>query len=343
MSCDVPAWWRPTFDTMPLEEFIHEQHDVVSRKQWLLAGGSLAELRRRLRRRDWTTVFPGVYFMHRAQPPQSAQDLAALLYAGDDAAWCHETAAARWGLVSPTGRNLSHVLVPWPRRVRRQPGLAVHSSTGVRRLAPGLSPPRVTAAHATLDRVDGCATLDDAYALTADSCQAGQVSAADISRALSVRRVRWGRELRRALGSTLDGSDSLLEVRYVRDVERRHGLPRSTRQRRTGNDIADCAYERYGVLVELDGRLHLLTTRRWRDLSKDNRATLRGEATLRYGWLDVDTRACLVALQVLDLLTLRGYDGPSRPCGPGCPVPRRGCDMRHDVNNVPAGGLFLTW
>ena len=101
MSCDVPAWWRPTFDTMPLEEFIHEQHDVVSRKQWLLAGGSLAELRRRLRRRDWTTVFPGVYFVHRAQPPQSAQDLAALLYAGDDAAWCHETAAARWGWFRP--------------------------------------------------------------------------------------------------------------------------------------------------------------------------------------------------------------------------------------------------
>ena len=163
MSSDGPSWWRPAFDSMPLDEFIHDQHDVVSRKQWLLAGSPLAALRRRLRRRDWTTVFPGVYFTHRARP----------------------------------------------RRVRRQPGLAVHSSkVEASRLALGLSPPRVTAAHATPDRIDECASLDDAYALTADSCQTGQVLATDVSTALGVRRVRWGRELRRALGSALDGSDS---------------------------------------------------------------------------------------------------------------------------------------
>jgi very-short-patch-repair endonuclease len=324
MPTPAPAWWRAALDTIPLEELIHDQHDVVSRQQWLLAGGSLATIRRRLRRRDWVTIFPGVYLTHRAQPGQDAQDLAALLYAGDGAAWCHQTAAARWGLIAPREPQVSHVLVPWPRRVRRQPGLVVHSSAAATaRLAPGLSPPRVTAAHATLDRLAGCPSLDDAYALIADSCQTGRVRVVDIAAALSTRRVRWGSHLVHALASTLDGSDSLLEVRYVRDVERRHGLPRSARQRRTGDDIADCTYEAYGVLVELDGRLHLLTSRRWRDMSKDNRAALRGEVTLRYGWVDVATRPCLVARQVLDLLSLRGFDGRSRPCGRGCPVPRR--------------------
>jgi hypothetical protein len=77
------------------------------------------------------------------------------------------------------------------------------------------------------------------------------------------------------------------------------------------------------VLIELDGRLHLLTARRWRDMAKDNRATLRGEATLRYGWLDVDSQACQVALQVLGLLVMRGYRGGAHPCRLDCPVPRR--------------------
>jgi very-short-patch-repair endonuclease len=307
-----------------LAEFIHDQRDVVSRRQWLRAEGTLAELRRRLRRRDWTPVFPGVYYIHRAAPPQSARDVAALLYAGDDAAWCHETAARSWGLIPARGTLVSHVLVPWPRRVRRQPGLRVHSSLSAsERLVPHLSPPRVTAAHATLDRADDCTSLDGALALVAHACQTGQVSVVEIEAALASRSVRWGAQLRRAITTVLAGSDSLLEVRYVRDVEGRHGLPRSTRQRRTGEDISDCAYEDFGVLIELDGRLHLLTGRRWRDMAKDNRATLRGEATLRYSWYDVDTRACQVAVQVLSLLRLRGYDGSSHPCGPGCPVPRR--------------------
>ena len=137
---------------------------------------------------------------------------------------------------------------------------------------------------------------------------------------LGTRRIRWGVELNKALSSSLDGSDSLLEVRYVRDVERRHGLPRSTRQRRTGKDVADCAYEEYGVLVELDGRLHLLTSRRWRDMSKDNRAALRGEATLRYFWLDVTRSPCEVAVQVIGVLRLRGWRGVPKPCCASCPV-----------------------
>jgi very-short-patch-repair endonuclease len=322
MDADTPWWWR-ALEVTPLEEFIHDQHDVVSRRQWLLAGASLATLRRRLRRRDWITVFPGVYYTHRADPPQFAQDVAALLYAGDDAVWCHQTAAMRWGTVKFQQRQISHVLVPWPRRVRRQPLLAVHSSVAVSsRLAQHLTPLRVTAAHATLDRVEDCLTLDDAYAVVADSCQTGQLSIRDLDAALGTRRVRWGADLRRALAS-LRGSDSLLEVRYVRDVERAHGLPRSARQRRIGDDISDCSYDGYGVLIELDGRLHLLTARRWRDMAKDNRATLRGEATLRYGWLDVDSQACQVALQVLGLLVMRGYRGGAHPCRLDCPVPRR--------------------
>jgi very-short-patch-repair endonuclease len=74
------------------------------------------------------------------------------------------------------------------------------------------------------------------------------------------------------------------------------------------------------VLVELDGRIHLEAIRRWRDMRRDNRSTLRAEATLRYGFIDVRQQPCEVAVQVLAVLRSRGFTGRVRACGRGCPV-----------------------
>jgi hypothetical protein len=49
-----------------------------------------------------------------------------------------------------------------------------------------------------------------------------------------------------------------------------------------GGEFTDVYYDGFGLLVELDGRLHLVPRQRWRDLDRDNRATLRAEATLPY-------------------------------------------------------------
>lgn len=73
-------------------------------------------------------------------------------------------------------------------------------------------------------------------------------------------------------------------------------------------------------MVELDGRAHLEASRRWRDMRRDNRSTLRGEATLRYGYLDVTEQPCDVAAQVLLALRARGFTGRVQRCRPGCPV-----------------------
>jgi hypothetical protein len=52
---------------------------------------------------------------------------------------------------------------------------------------------------------------------------------------------------------------SALEFRYVRDVERRHGLPTAIRQARltagSRTRYLDNLYEEAGVAVELDGRV----------------------------------------------------------------------------------------
>jgi very-short-patch-repair endonuclease len=110
----------------------------------------------------------------------------------------------------------------------------------------------------------------------------------------------------------------LLEIRYARDVERRHGLPRGKRQRSVDGQFTDVYYT--GLNVELDGRLHLVPHQRWRDLDRDNRATLRAEATLRYGWFDITNRPCDAAVQVVQVLRRTHPSLAATPCASECPV-----------------------
>ena len=88
------------------------------------------------------------------------------------------------------------------------------------------------------------------------------------------KKMRWRRELAAALGDADDGVLSVLEYRYVRRVERPHGLPAARRQarirQRTGNRYLDNLYEEYGVCVELDGTAAHPADEQWRDKRRDN-------------------------------------------------------------------------
>lgn len=311
-------WWRIHFDMFGLEELIHRQDGVVSRSQWLLDDGDDVSIRRLVRRREWRPIFPGVYATQRSDPTAFGLAVGALLYAGPGAVWSHATAAHHLGLTKSVSPSI-HLTVPSTRRIRPQPGLLVHRSNQVlQRQLRGVWPPRVTCAHAVIDQLSDCLRLDEALARVADSCQTGRVHLDDITAALSVRNVRWGKQLRLIAQDALKGSDSLLEVNYVCNVERRHRLPASIRQRSCDGDTSDCAYGGFDTLVELDGRVHLRADKRWRDMSRDNRAAMRGEVTLRYGWFDVNERCCGVAAQVYQVLHGRGFRGVVRRCGPGC-------------------------
>ena len=64
-------------------------------------------------------------------------------------------------------------------------------------------------------------------------------------------------EIETALNDAGEGMLSWLERRYVRGVERSHGLPTASRQARVrhegGNRYLDNLYEAYRLCVELDG------------------------------------------------------------------------------------------
>ncbi|MFF0343773.1 hypothetical protein [Kribbella sp. NPDC004875] len=314
-------WWRGQLRDVGIDALIHAQTQVVSRVQLLAAGWTEPRIRRPLRSRRWRAVHPGVYITRTGPIGYAERLIAALLYAGPEAAWSHYTAAEQLGLLTPDPARPVFVTIPEYRRVLpRRDVVILRDAHWADRLA-ALAPPRRTAAHAVLDIVGSARSLDEAAAVIAASCQSGRVVPADIVDALQDRpRLRHRRALRPILTDVAEGVHSLLELRYLRDVERRHGLPRGVRQRAVEGEFTDVYYDGFGLVVELDGRLHLVPRQRWRDLDRDNRATLRAEATLRYGWFDVTERACAAAVQVLEVMRRTHPFLDAAPCSPRCPV-----------------------
>ncbi|MGZ0151695.1 hypothetical protein ACXJJ3_31880 [Kribbella sp. WER1] len=323
-------WWMRRLHEGGLAALIDDQDQIVSRAQLLAAGWSEPRIRKSLRNKRWRTVHPGVYVAHTGGIGYAARLLAALLYAGPEAGWSHYSAAEQLGLLKPDPDRQVYVTIPEYRKVRPQPGLVIRRDEYWADRLAGVAPPRRTPAHAVLDVVGITPTLDKAAAVVAEACQSGRVGAEDLLHALGERRrLRHRGSLRPIIADVVAGSHSLLELRYLRDVERRHGLPRGQRQRSVDGTFTDVHYDGFELNVELDGRLHLVPQQRWRDLERDNRATLRSESTLRYGWFDVTNRPCDAAVQVLQVLRRTNPSLTARPCSPTCPV--------RSFRNVSAG------
>ena len=127
------------------------------------------------------------------------------------------------------------------------------------------------------------------------------------------------------LGDVADGAESVMEVRFLRDVERAHALPTGRRQRPTVVTTArvhDVAYEEQRVLVELDGRLGHQGAARVTDGIRDRRSATRGWLTVRAFWVDVAVTPCELAREMGEILVDRGWPGAPRACR------RRNCAMR---------------
>ncbi|MGW6280707.1 hypothetical protein [Kribbella sp. NPDC055071] len=314
-------WWRERLAAEGIEALIQVQNRIVSRVQLLAGGWSEARVGGRLRTRRWQAIHPGVYATHTGPIGYDERLLAALLYAGPEAAWSHHTAAEQLGLIKSDPKRPVHVVIPESRRVKAQRDLVIHRDEHWADRLAVVVPPRRTAAHAVLDIVGSSSSPEHAAAVIAEACQSGRVGPAELEEALVDRpRLRHRRVLRPIIADVAAGSHSLLELQYLRDVERRHGIPPGLRQRAVDREFTDVFYPGFGLVVELDGRLHLAPRQRWRDLDRDNRATLRAESTLRYGWVDITSRPCAAAVQVVDVLRRTTPTLTAHPCAPGCPV-----------------------
>ena len=121
------------------------------------------------------------------------------------------------------------------------------------------------------------------------------------------------------------GAHSVIEYRYDHDVEQAHGLPTAAKQVKYikpdgSRGYRDRYYEKYKLIVELDGKQYHPLEHRGRDQDRDNDAAATVGSTLRYGWVDVTSKRCDSARQVHAALARRGYTGPLTPCSPTCAV-----------------------
>ncbi|MGI3782994.1 MAG: type IV toxin-antitoxin system AbiEi family antitoxin domain-containing protein [Janthinobacterium lividum] len=293
------------------------QDGVVSTAQAESAGMTRHVIARCLGAGQLGTIVRGVYAVGVAPPSFDGLSWAGCLVGGEGSRIGGLAAARLLGLADEVP-DVVTVLLPDGRRagrddprwefVRGRPGVRLGTGQG--------SPPRISVEDTVLDL---CDRSDKAEVV-------GWVSAAVQRRLTTPNRLRRRVDDRSRLQhrqlvlSLIDdvelGAESPIEIAYLNDVERAHGLLCGDRQRRPVGStyVTDVKYDPYALLVELDGKLGHLGKGRFRDMKRDNAHVLLGRPTLRFGHADVLTSPCEVAVQVADMLIRCGWGGLPAPC-----------------------------
>lgn len=291
-----------------------DQAGVVSAAQVRAEGFSLRSVDRLVGQRSWSRLLPGIYSVHSGEPSWLTNAWAGVMFGGDHARLGFEAAGHVWNLRSEPPSTVV-VLIPAKRQLVDRPPWVFRRETDATRAkrSPG-SPPRTTIEDTVVDLCRG-ASASEVTDLVTKAVQSRRTTAPRLLECVDRRaRVAHRTMLRDLLGDVAEGAQSVLELRYVRDVERAHGLPTATRQARArrGSAYRDARYDDYATIVELDGKTH--AGEALRDSRRDNSALIDGEVTLRYGWPDVSDRACVVAWQVASVLRARGWPGSPTRC-----------------------------
>lgn len=314
-------------------ELLAEQGGVVSRAQCVELGMSADTVENQLRYGRWRQLRRGVYATFTGEPGRESRLWAALLRAGPGAMFSHHTAAELHGLVDRPS-PLIHITVPAdrnPARYAKLPGVVIHRSAAARGSRhPMLSLPRTRIEDTVLDLIQAAAGFDEKYdwicrAIGRRLTTARRIRAALDARAKFPRR----REVEQALADADAGALSTLELWYLRDVERPHGLPAAKRQARvrqqTGSRYLDNLYEEYRLCVEIDGTAAHPASEQWLDKRRDRWNAVHAKIlTLRFGYVDLRNQhsRCGTAAEVAASLSDRG-PSVGHPCRrPGCPVGR---------------------
>lgn len=317
-------------DDKALARQLRRQEGVVTRQQLRECGVSDSDVERMIRRRELTRIGPRLFVNHTGALTWDQRAWAAVLsYA--PAALAGRSALQAHGLRGhDRGKNSPIVVcVDRTRSIRRRPGVHVLQLKDFEaRSQMSLSPPRLRVEHALLWEASAQEKPVRALAILADAVQQGATTPGRLADALALHPVLRHRQLLlEILRDVARGAYSVLEQRYLVDVERPHGLPTADRQRRVkpGRTVAyrDVDYVELGTGVELDGRIgHEDALDRWADLDRDLDAVTAGQLTLRAGWAQV-LEPCRLAIVVGDVLTARGWSDQLTSCGPDCLVADR--------------------
>lgn len=306
------------------------QDGVVSRAQALtvLTPGQLRWL---LHRGTWRQLHPGVYATHSGEVSWAARCQAALLYFGEGAALSRESAAYLLR-IERDQPPMVHVDLPHNTaaatltrvHVRRRRRLETIERGGLT-----ITEPAFTVIDLAGQR---WASRQDAVAVVARAVQRKATTVPRLVEELSRRRShRHRRPLELALGAVGEGAESGLEVTYLEDVVRKHGLP--PMRLNIPDTIAGAAVRRdftneeFGVVAEVDGMLGHEGDGRVKDARRDRKTLATGRVTARQTWVEVHYGPCELAADLFGIYRTRGYRGGIILCGPACTVRRHLADL----------------
>lgn len=313
---------------MPISDpFGLGQDGVATRRQLLARGVSDAQLRARLRTGRWQGMDVGVYATFSGPAPPRTLVWAAILRAGPGAVAGPRTSLWLAGATDRLPSRLD-VVVPGERRVRGVGQVKVSRRGRLAEAAhPASRPPRLRLEVAVLDVCGDCDRPEAAVDLVVRVVQRRLTTAARLREWLAAQPRHCRRRLLAdVLADVEQGVRSALERRWLNDVQRAHGLPRSVLNQ--GDDgegrrrYRDVVFVEFGLVVELDGREAHPADQAFRDRRRDNLVTVGGRRTLRYGWREISQDPCGVAAEVAAVLTCLGWTGTPHPCGPTCRLPK---------------------
>ena len=294
-----------------------EQSGVVSRAQAIGLGLGPTVIRRLLLEGRWGRFDAGLYLVPDIDPTWRAKVWAAILVGGPDARAAGATAASLHGLTESEALPIE-VLIPTGKKVLDRPWVTFRQErVGVRAVSTRAVPPATRVADTVLDL---CARGSEAAAISwvTAAVQRRLTTSGELLSAMN-RRARLPNRLvlREVLSDVAGGVHSALEHRYRHDVELAHGLPTAERQRSVAGraEFVDVWYRRFGVLIELDGRIGHVGEGMWRDRRRDNAHARASQVTLRYGWQEVCDQPCAIATEVFEVLISRGCAGYPDRCG----------------------------
>jgi very-short-patch-repair endonuclease len=309
------------------------QDGIVDKDQARSAGFSDRQIVHRVNSGRWQRIYPGVYATFSGRLSRNARLWAAVRWAGDWAMLSHETAAEVHGMIDGPLSETIHVTVPLRRRpaqLRPASGITVHrSDQSQTQFAGPFKLPRTRIEDTVLDLVSAAPDFDRGYMWISRAVTRRLVTVGALRAALGKRsRIRWRQWLNDSFNESRDGMQSPLERRYVRDVERAHGLPASRHQaRRQINGKAhykDSWYPEYRLAVEIDGPAYHQNEQVQRDKDRDNVNLAADDVkTFRFGPVAVTEQACKTAAMVAVTLQRNGWRGSPHPCRRfGCAVGR---------------------
>lgn len=315
-------------DTSALQRLLRQQDGVVAWRQLVDLGATRTDVRRLLARGELVTVHPRVYVNHSGRPTRNQRQWAAVL-ACAPAALHRESALDAHGMTrdrtSPASQDQPiHLLVDRQRRIVPPAGVTLERvADRATWVQAHRRPPRAHFDYALL-KTAGDRPEAGAIALLSDAVHQGLTTASRLLEVIEkLPRLPRRAMVREVLADVEAGTRSVLEQRYLRDVERAHALPEGERQLReattSGTVQRDIRYA-HRTLVELDGAFgHRDALDRWGDLQRDLDAVLDDHLTLRAGWAQV-LEPCRLAEVVAAVLGRRGWTGRAHPCGEDCPI-----------------------